>query len=160
VLLHGLFYRVARRAATLDPEQRACSSERVRPLPELTELNRHFWQGGRDSELRFLRCQPCRTYIHPPAPICPACLSRELAPEAVSGRGVVVACTVNHQPWAPGESLPYSIAIVELSEQAGLRLTTNVVGCAPESVRIGMPVRVRFQQQDDVWLPLFEPVDA
>jgi hypothetical protein len=24
-------------------------------------------------------------------------------------------------------------------------------------VRIGMPVRVTFEQHDDVWLPMFEP---
>ncbi len=43
----------------------------------------------------------------------------------------------------------------------GLRLTTNIVGCDPEQVAIGMPVRVRFEHHDDngyeVWLPLFEP---
>ena len=51
------------------------------------------------------------------------------------------------------------IAIVELPEQAGLRLTTNLVGVAPDDVRIDMDVRVVFEQHDgDVYLPLFEPV--
>ena len=49
------------------------------------------------------------------------------------------------------------VAIVELPEQEGLRLTTNLVNCALEDVRIGMPVRVLFEQWEDVWLPLFEP---
>jgi uncharacterized OB-fold protein len=34
---------------------------------------------------------------------------------------------------------------------------TNIVGCEPERVQIGMPVRVAFEQHDDVWIPLFEP---
>ena len=64
----------------------------------------------------------------------------------------------------PGPELPYVIAIVELPEQAGLRLTTNVVGCAPEDVRIGMPMRVVFEHHPDpdgdVFIPLFAPESA
>jgi uncharacterized OB-fold protein len=51
------------------------------------------------------------------------------------------------------------IAIVEIDEQPGLRLTTNIFHCAPGEVAIGMEVRVVFEQCDDVWLPMFEPVD-
>ncbi len=38
-----------------------------------------------------------------------------------------------------------------------MRLTTNIVGCDPDDVHIGQEVSVRFEQHDDVWLPLFEP---
>ena len=51
--------------------------------PRVTASNEHFWRGGRDGELRFLRCRACRTWVHPPVPRCPACLAKELAPEAV-----------------------------------------------------------------------------
>lgn len=128
-----------------------------RVLPRVTDLNRHFWTGGADGELRFLRCRACRTWVHPPSPRCPACLGSELAVEAASGRATVVSVTLNHQPWVPAPDHPYAIALVELPEQAGLRLMTNVVGCAPEAVRIGMPVQVTFEQHDEVWIPLFEP---
>jgi len=132
-----------------------------RILPAVDPDNEHFWRGGRDGELRFLRCGDCGYFIHPPAPICPECLSRSVAPEAVSGRGVVHTFTVNHQLWIPTFDPPYVVAIVALEEQDGLRLTTNIVGCAPDDVFIGLPVRVRFEHRDDngyeVWLPLFEP---
>ena len=131
-----------------------------RVLPRLTDLNRHFWTGGAEGRLQFLRCSPCGTWVHPPAPVCPACLSRDVAPAAVSGRATVASFTLNHQPWVPAPDHPYAIAIVEIEEQPGLRLMTNVVHCAPESVRIGMPVRVVFEQRGDVWIPLFEPADA
>jgi uncharacterized OB-fold protein len=65
---------------------------------------------------------------------------------------------VNHQPWYPGLDPPSVIAIVELPEQEGLRLTTNVVGCPPGEVHIGMQVRVTFERYEDVWLPFFAPV--
>ena len=128
-----------------------------RVLPRVTERNRHFWTGGAEGKLRFLRCRSCRTYVHPPAPVCPSCLSRDVAPEAVSGRATVLTFTLNHQPWVPAPDHPYAIAIVEIEEQPGLRLMTNLVNCPPESVQIGMPVRVVFEQHEDVYVPLFEP---
>lgn len=130
-----------------------------RILPRVTPDNEHFWTGGRDGELRFLRCASCGHWIHPPAPICPVDLGREVEVAAVSGKGVVHAFTVNHHPWIPGFDPPYVVAIVELAEQPGLRLTTNIVGCEPDAVTVGMPVRVTFEERDGVWLPLFEPDD-
>ena len=39
-----------------------------------------------------------------------------------------------------------------------MRLTTNIVNCEIEDVRIGMPVRVCFDERDDgIFIPLFEP---
>ena len=47
--------------------------------------------------------------------------------------------------------------IVAFPEQEGLRLTSNLVNCAPDEARIGLPVRVVFERHDRVWFPLFEP---
>ena len=128
-----------------------------RMLPRLTDRNRHFWTGGEHNELRFLRCQECGYYLHPPTPLCPVCHSKNLAPEAVSGDATVASFSVNHQRWMPGPELPYVVAIVELPEQVALRLTTNIVGCPPDDVSIGMPVHVLFEHHEDVWIPLFAP---
>lgn len=127
-----------------------------RVLPALDATNEFFWTAGGHGELRFLRCQACGYHLHPPGPRCPDCGALDLRPEAVSGRGTVVSCTVNHQQWA-GPEEPWVIAIVELAEQAGLRLTTNIVGCAPDDVHIDQEVTVTFEQHGDVWFPLFEP---
>src|SRR4051794_4819598 len=108
-----------------------------RILPRVDETNEFFWRGGEDGTLRFTRCQDCHYWIHPTVPRCPNCLSKNLAPEAVSGRAEVFAYTVNHQPWIPTFDPPYVVAIVELPEQPGLRLTTNIVGCEPDDVHIG-----------------------
>ena len=118
-----------------------------------------FWTSGADGVLRFLRCNDCGFYIHPPGPVCPRCLSRDLAPEAVSGRGRVETFTVNYQQWIPGSD-PYIIAWVSIDEQPDVRLTTNLVDVEPEDVRIGMPVEVVFEHNDDVCLPLFRPVGS
>ena len=131
-----------------------------RLLPRVDDTNRFFWTSGEDGRLRFLRCQKCGTFVHPPAPVCPVDLSRDLAPEAVSGRGTVHTFTVNHQPWIPGYDPPYVIGLVEIEEQPDVRLMTNIVGCAPDDVEVGMPVEVTFDHHDDVWLPLFTPRTA
>ena len=132
-----------------------------RILPALTDLNREFWTAGSRGELRFLRCNACSYFNHPPTPICPVCHSKDLASHTVSGRATLHTYTVNYQPWMPGPELPYVIAIVELPEQAGLRLTTNVVNCAHEDLQIGMALRVTFEHhrdgEDQISIPLFEP---
>lgn len=102
-------------------------------------------------------CAACGLWIHPTSPICRRCLSRDVAPAVASGKATVASYTINRQQWMPGLETPYVIAIVELVEQPGLRLMTNILGAAPDAVRIGMPVRVLFEQHEDVWLPLFEP---
>ncbi|WP_311970339.1 OB-fold domain-containing protein [Pseudomonas baltica] len=127
------------------------------PLPQLDNANRFFWTSGQTGTLQVLRCADCEHWVHPPAPICPVCQQMHLAPAAVSGMATVQAVTINHQAWVPGIELPYAIAIVELDEQPGLRLTTNVVGVPVEQVQIGQRVRVAFEHREDVWLPVFTP---
>jgi uncharacterized OB-fold protein len=126
-------------------------------LPALTLENAFFWRSGASGALRFMRCTACGHYVHPPLPICPVCKCREVREEAVSGRGSVLSYTVNRQVWEKGLEAPYVIAIVEMDEQRGLRLTSNIVNCALDEVAIGMRVRVTFQNCEDVWLPLFQP---
>ena len=138
-----------------DPDERPA---RFRVLPRLDTANEFFWTSGADGTLRFLRCATCGYYVHPPAPICPRCLTKSVAPEPVSGRATVASFTINHQPWMPTYDPPYVIAVVEIDEQPAVRLMTNIVDCAPDDVHIGMRVEVIFEHNDDVWIPLFRPV--
>jgi uncharacterized OB-fold protein len=71
---------------------------------------------------------------------------------------VVHTHTVTHQNQAPSfrAACPYVLAWVELAE--GPRLLTNVVGCTPESVHIGMPVAVEFAPTEGEFpVPVFRP---
>lgn len=131
----------------------------TRAVPALDPAAAFFWSSGEDGKLRILRCDRCETYVHPPTPLCPHCLSREVRPAVVSGTATVVACTVNVQQWTPGQP-PYSVAIVELVEQQGLRLTSNVIGCDPAAVHIGQRVRVAFVHRNDTYYPVFTPIDG
>jgi len=135
-----------------------------RILPRLTDWNRDFWTGGARGELRFWRCQDCGFYIHPPAPICPQCHSKNMRTESVSGRATLATYTVNHQPWMPGPELPFVVAIIEIVEQPSVRLTTNLVNCAIDDVKIGMQLQVTFERHPDpdgdIYIPLFEPASG
>lgn len=129
-----------------------------RPLPALEPRTEAFWRACRAGRLELTRCRPCNYFIHPSKPLCPRCRGRDLDTAELSGRGRVYSYTVNHKAWYPGQDVPYAIALVELIEQPGLRLMTNIVECPVERICIGMPVRVRFEiLDDDIALPLFVP---
>ena len=38
----------------------------IRLLPRLDQSNRFFWESGSDGHLHLLRCQECKTFVHPP----------------------------------------------------------------------------------------------
>ena len=136
-------------------------AEYKRPLPLPDEETADYWEGARRHQLIIRRCQDCQYYIHYPKARCPRCRSANVSGSPVSGRGRIYSYSIVHVSLAPGFDPPYVVAIVELEEQPGLRLTTNIVGCEPDEVEIGMPVKVRFEALDEgVFVPLFEPDDS
>jgi uncharacterized OB-fold protein len=128
----------------------------ARSFPAITTDTEAFWSGGAGGRLLINRCQDCQLYIHPPAPVCRRCHSRNVAAEAVSGRGSVYTYSINRHPWADGTE-PYVVAVIELDEQSELFVTTNIVGCAVSEVTIDMPVEVEFERFEDAHIPLFHP---
>jgi uncharacterized protein len=130
-----------------------------RKLPLLDEARGFAWTGGSEGKLLIQRCTACRRYQHPPLPLCPSCHSDAVEPAPVSGRGRIKTFTINHEPWLPGLEVPFVFAVIELEEQPELYVFSNVLAPVDE-VRIGMPVSVCFEQQEDVWLPLFRPQEA
>ena len=136
-------------------------SDYRKPLPRVDEEGRGYWEALARHELYFQRCRACGTNRFPPRAVCPACLSSATEWVQASGRGTVYSFTVTHQNQAPGfrESLPYVLAVVELEE--GPRMMTNVVGCAPDAVRIGMPVEVEYDDVTaEITLAKFRPATS
>jgi hypothetical protein len=128
------------------------------PRPYADWETRAYWEGAARGELVLQRCRDCGAVQHRPRALCASCLSDDIQHFVASGRGAVHTFTVTHQNQAPGfrEACPYVLAYVELEE--GPRLLTNVVGCDPAEVRIGMPVRVDFAPTDGEFpVPVFRP---
>jgi acetyl-CoA acetyltransferase/uncharacterized OB-fold protein len=128
-----------------------------RPQPYQMPEAEFFWSSGADGTLRILHCDDCDQLVHPPKPVCHYCRGTNLAPTDVSGAGTVVGFTVNHQQWLPMFEPPYVLASVALVEDPRVMLTTNIVGCPPEDVVVGLPVEVEFEEDAGTWFPLFHP---
>jgi uncharacterized OB-fold protein len=118
------------------------------PMPEPTELSRPFWDGANEHRLVIFQCQDCSHHIHPPRPLCDVCLSWNVIPVDVSGRGVLYSYTLTptafHPFWV--DKVPYVVALVDLDEEPGIRLMTNLVGCEEDALRVGLAVEVEFQE--------------
>src|SRR5438309_1320959 len=115
--------------------------------PIVIDETRGFWEGTVAEELRVQTCNACGNVQLPGGPCCTSCLSPDVSWTKASGIGDVFTFTVVGHAFHPNfaGSLPYVVADVRLEE--GPILTTNVTGCPPESVHIGMPVEVWFDEQ-------------
>jgi acetyl-CoA acetyltransferase/uncharacterized OB-fold protein len=129
-----------------------------RPLPLITQENEFFWTSGADGKLRFGECKACTALIHPPAPVCRYCRSRDVGVRAVSGKATLAGFTVNQRFSLPGMPAPYVVAQVAIAEDPRVRLTTNIVQADPDDLELGQQVEVVFEHIEDVWLPLFRPI--
>jgi uncharacterized OB-fold protein len=134
----------------------------VLPDPE-DDDSAPFWQGTARGELLVQTCTDCGRRRIPPRPMCPACRSRRQEWTPLSGRGTIWSFVVAHPPLLPAyqELAPYNVITVALDEDPALRLVGNLVArpdgpineIDPATIRIGEPVRVVFQQVEDVFLP-------
>jgi uncharacterized OB-fold protein len=132
--------------------------ERVEPF--LSPRSERFWRAGAGGVLQIARCQSCGRYRHPPRPVCDACRGGDLQFEDVSGRGTLWSWTLNRYAWQPTMPPPYVVAVVELAEQPGLRLMSNLVNCDVADIRIGMDVQVCFAPAGASFVPLFMPMTS
>lgn len=134
-------------------------SEYAKPLPSITAESRPFWDACRQHRLLIQRCVDCGTFQHYPRGVCARCWGDRLEWRESRGRGTVYTFTVTERTQTRGfkEDVPYIVAYVELDE--GVQVLTNLVGCAPGDVRIGMPVAVTFEDVNaEVSVPRFAPV--
>jgi uncharacterized OB-fold protein len=127
-------------------------------LPAADAETEPFWAAARDHRLLIKRCADCGAPHFYPRPFCPRCWSTDVSWEEASGDAVLYTWSVVHQNDLPPfpERVPYVAAVVDLAE--GPRLMTNVVGCAPDTLAVGMTLRVAFEDRtDELTVPVFVP---
>lgn len=118
------------------------------PLPRPDLESQGFWDGLAADRLDLCRCTACRTWMQPPLERCRRC-GAETAFETTSGRGTVFSHIVVRHPAVPGHPPPYVIALVDIDEQPGVRLT-GVLDVDPEAtIEIGMPVVAEIRDIGD-----------
>jgi hypothetical protein len=134
------------------------SEPKPRPAPRSDPESAPYWSATLEGRLVVQRCTVCGHHQLYARAHCLKCRS-PVEWVAASGRGTVYSYTVIRQNFSRAfrDLLPYVVALVDLDE--GPRLMTNVVDCDPADVRIGAPVRVRFEPvSEEAALPLFELV--
>jgi uncharacterized OB-fold protein/acyl dehydratase len=161
----SMLFRVLKFKPAQQPAAASTSSAGGAP-PKPTRLraprghdNAWWWDGIARGALPIQRCKACGVLRHPPRPMCGACQSIEWDSIAAQGGGSVYSYTVLHHPKFPGYDYPLVCAVIELDE--GTRIVSNVVGCDPAEVRIGMRVQLSLAAVDDTMtLPFFKPAAA
>ena len=130
-----------------------------RPVPLPDSVSRFFWEGAREGRLLVQRCERCSMLQYPPDVACIHCQCDELTPVDVSGRGRLWSYTIVERVFHAGfaDAVPYVVALIELEEQDGLRLLTNIVDASPDDLRIGLPVEVTIEDRGERVLPQFRP---
>jgi uncharacterized protein len=126
--------------------------------PPESEAAAPFWEATRERRLVLPYSTATGEPVWYPRDVDPVDPSRPFEWREASGVGTVYAVSVQHRP-GPGrdpDAGPYAVALVELAE--GVRIMSNVVGCPPDEVTVGMPVQVTWHElSDGRHLPQFAP---
>lgn len=114
------------------------------PPADLPEFHAPFWESVNAHAVRIQQCVDCSTLRFIPRELCPQCFSADAEWVPIAGRGEVFSYTIVHRAPTPAyqADAPYVIAHVTLAE--GPRMIANLIGIAPEDVRIGMPVSITY----------------
>ncbi len=128
------------------------------PLPQPNLDDKPFWEGCKRHELLLQKCTNCGKIRPYNQPMCGNCNSLASEPLKASGKGEVWSYSTTYHAFGPTWEgrVPYTVGVIKLAE--GPRLTSNIVGCDPKDISIGMPVEVTFEDvTPEVTLPKFKP---
>jgi uncharacterized OB-fold protein len=136
----------------------------ARPLPDTRNAGKRYWEAAAKGVLLVPKCLECGSTFWHPRPRCPHCGSDRVDWIESSGNGTIHTFTVVRQSSDPyfKSKLPYAVAMVELAieQEQGprIRIMSNVIDCPLDTLHIGMPVAVVFEQvSEQVAIPLFRP---
>ena len=137
-------------------------TEYAKPLPTPNPDTKPYWDACKEHELRAQQCSTCGCFRWPPQGVCPSCYSWDFQWAKLPDNGTICSFVVVHHVSVPAfaDDIPYVIAQITMDGTDNrVMLTSNVIDCPWEEVKVGMAVRVVF---DDVTpectLPKFRPV--
>ncbi len=139
-------------------------SEYAKPLPAPDLDTRPFWNACKQHELRAQKCSACARFRWPPQGVCPFCYCWNFEWTRLPETGEVYSFVVVHYVSLPAfaADVPYVIAQIKIDNTDGqVILTSNVIACPWEEVKVGMPVRVDFDDVTaEVTLAKFRPLQS
>lgn len=115
-----------------------------------------FWQGIKQRKLKFQKCSACGTFSHPPRVRCAKCKGDAWEWVESSGKGRIYSWTVVRQEVHPAFRVPFEVVLVEMVNEPGVRLVSDLVDCEASEISFGMPVELCFREVTKEWaLPMF-----
>ena len=127
------------------------------PKPESWEAR--FWDFCDARRLCFQRCADCMSIRHPPVPCCPRCNSFSIEWIDATNDAELYTYTIVHHPSHPSLRgvVPYNSAVVAFPSLGWVRLVSNILDCPLHNLRIGMPLKLRWEvASNNRMLPRFE----
>ncbi len=133
-----------------------------KPIPEPDPyVTQPFWDGAKAGKLMLPRCTDCNKTHFYPRVICPHCQGSSIEWIEASGEGTIHTFAVQQRAfggWA--EEVPFVTAYIDMKE--GSRMLTVLRGVnaeQPETIQIGSPVKVEFEQaSEDISIPFWRVV--
>ena len=134
----------------------------TKPLPSPDVDSQAFWDGCKAHVLRAQRCSGCDRFRWPPQAFCPECYSWDFEWVELPGKGSIYTFVAPHYVSVPAfqEDSPYVVAHISLDgTDDRVRLMSNVIGCPWDQVKVGMRVRVDWDDvTPEMTLPKFRPM--
>lgn len=129
----------------------------LKPLPKIDPSNEPFWNGLRTHKFLVPRCDDCGDFNWVPYPACRSCLSEHQTWTEVSGRAVIYSYSIAYGgAGAWSAEVPYGIILGKLEERPrSLLVLASSVGIPLNSLRIGMPIKIAFEDIPSEGLTLY-----
>lgn len=138
-------------------------AEYTKPLPVPDVDSQQFWDNCKAHELSAQRCDDCGNFRWPPQPFCPQCYSWKFDWTKLAETGTVYSFVVVHYVSIPAyqDDVPYVVAHITIDRTDDqVTMISNVIDCPWQEVRVGMPVRLVFQDvTPEITLPKFRRME-
>jgi uncharacterized protein len=121
-------------------------------LPEdIPDWQMPFWASLRQHGVMVQRCDSCGTFRYVPKEICWNCHSREASWRRIEGSGEVYTYTIVHRAPTPAYEVEAPYAIVHVTMSEGFRMIATTTGIALDAIRVGLPVKVAYDDVNPEW---------
>lgn len=104
-----------------------------------------FYKNIGQKKLMGGKCRKCGKIHMPPRPLCDKCLSTEFEWAEMPQKGELLTYTVIHVAPPQFQNMaPYAVGIIQLEN--GVKLPGIIKGVPLDKIRIGMPLKVEFEE--------------
>ena len=121
----------------------------AKPVPEVEDVDRGFWQAANLRQLAVQNCTACNRLQMPPAASCAGCGKADtLEWKQVEGRGRINGYCVQQDTRiaALKGDQPFNTAVIELASNPEIKFFSHLPGVPAGKVPVGAEVKVTFEE--------------